>query len=101
MMIWTKNLKDPEVKKRFESTLWGSKPVLDRLHQILSEEEAEVSRTEVSADSYDNPSWSHKQAHRNGQRAMLRKIQQLINLDQQKVNEVHAQKENNEPLRKY
>lgn len=86
MMIWTKNLRDPEVKKRFESTLWGSKPVLDRLAQLLSEEEADIDRTEMMPDSYDNPSWSHKQAHKNGQRAMLRKIKMLINLDQQKEN---------------
>jgi hypothetical protein len=93
MMIWTKNLKDPEVKKRFESTLWGSKPVLDRLSQLLSEEEAELDRTEISAEAYDNPNWSYKQAHKNGQRAMLRKIQNLINLDQQNVNRIHEQKE--------
>lgn len=82
MMMWTKNLKTEEEKKRFESSLQGSKIVLDRLSQMLSEEESEVNRSEMSVDVYDSGSWSHKQAHKNGQRSMIRKIQQLINLDQ-------------------
>ncbi len=93
MMMWTKNLKTDEERTRFESTVRAARPVLERMAQLLSEEEVDITRTELSVDSYDNPNWSHKQAFKNGQRNILRKIQTLINLDQQK--------ELNESTRRY
>ena len=81
--MWTKNLKTSEEKKRFESSLQGSKIVLDRLSELLSEEEASITRTELSTLAYDTANWDYKQAHKNGQRSMLHRIQQLINLVQQ------------------
>lgn len=93
MILWTNHLKTDEEKKNFQNSFRGSKIVLDRLSQILSQEEGEITRTELSADTYDNPNWSHKQAFKNGQRSVYRKLQLLINLDQQK--------ENNESTRKY
>lgn len=83
-MMWTRNLKTAEEKERFENTLKGSKIVLDRLHQMLSEEEADIDYSETNLKTYETPNWAAKQAHKNGQRAMVRKIKQLISLDQQK-----------------
>lgn len=84
MMMWTKNLKTPEEKERFENSLKGSRLVLERLVQMLDEEEADIDRSEMNLDTYSTPNWSEKQAHKNGQRSMLRKIKNLISLDQQK-----------------
>lgn len=83
-MMWTKNLKTEEEKKRFESSLISAKPILQRLADMLSEEEETISRAEILPEVYDTANWSHLQAHRNGQKSILRKIRQLINLDQQK-----------------
>lgn len=83
-MMWTKNLKTPEEKERFENSLKGSRLVLERLVQMLDEEEADIDRSEMNLDTYSTPNWSEKQAHKNGQRSMLRKIKNLISLDQQK-----------------
>lgn len=84
MMMWTKNLKTSEEKERFENTLRGSKIVLERLTQMLDEEQTGIDQFEMTTASYNSPNWAEKQAHKNGQRAMLRKIKLLINLDQQK-----------------
>lgn len=84
MSMWTKNLKSPEEKDRFENSLKGSKIVLDRLTELLTEEESEIDRSELNVDTYETSNWASKQAHKNGQRASLRKIKNLINLDQQK-----------------
>lgn len=83
-MMWTKNLKTPEEKERFENSLKGSRLVLERLAQMLDEEEADIDRSEMNLDTYSTPNWAEKQAHKNGQRSMLRKIKNLISLDQQK-----------------
>jgi hypothetical protein len=79
---WTKNLRTEEDKKRFESTLQGSKIILDRLQQLLEEEEKDIDYSETNLGTYETPNWAAKQAHKNGQRAMLQKIKSLINLDQ-------------------
>lgn len=84
MTVWTKNLDTQEDKDRFESTVKSAKPVLKRLTELLVEEEEAIDRSEINPDVYEAASWASKQAHKNGQRAMIRKIKNLISLDQQK-----------------
>ncbi len=84
MVSWTKNLQTPEEITNFEGSLVSAKPVLDRLTQLLIEEEDGIDRSELNPDTYETANWASKQAHKNGQRAILRKIKNLINLDQQK-----------------
>lgn len=84
MSQWTKNLSSPEEKERFQNSILGSRPVLERLCELLNEEEKDLDLSEFKDSVYDTPSWSAKQAHKNGERSMLRKIKSLINLDQQK-----------------
>ena len=84
MTAWTKNLQTQEEKDRFESSLKSAKLVFKRLNQLLIEEEEDIDRSELVLDTYESANWASKQAHKNGQRSMLRKIKNLINLDQQK-----------------
>lgn len=84
MTSWTKNLKTAEDKEKFENSLRGARPILKRLSQLLIEEEEEIDRYELNLDTYSTPNWAERQAHKNGQRAILRKMKNLINLDQQK-----------------
>lgn len=79
---WTKHLTEPEEKERFKSSLYGSKTVLNRLTALLDEMEADLTTSELSAKNYDSPNWAPKQAHVNGQKAQIRTIKFLINLDQ-------------------
>lgn len=79
---WTKHLPEEE-KDRFKSAVLGSKVVLNRLTALLNEMEEDLNQSELSAKNYDSPNWAPKQAHVNGQKAQIRTIKFLINLDQQ------------------
>jgi hypothetical protein len=74
---WTQGFK-PEEKENFLQALSGSRTVLDRLEQLLLQELEELTRLESSLEIYENPSWSHAQAHRNGIVAHIRKMLTLI-----------------------
>lgn len=82
---WTSHLTDPAAKKRFESSIQGSKTVLDRLKTVIEEEEKAVEQSELDAKAYDNPSWAYKQAFKNGTKAAYRSIKKLVNLDEQVI----------------
>lgn len=80
---WTKHLSTEEEKDKFRSNLQGSKTILNRLTALLTEMEEDLSRSELSSKNYDSPNWAPKQAHVNGQRAQIKTIKFLINLDQE------------------
>lgn len=77
---WTRNLADKDIPG-FEKQLRNSIDVLDRLAEILTEDLQEIENVEAGLKQYDTPSWSHKQAHLNGERSRIRKMLKLINLD--------------------
>lgn len=81
--VWTEHLKNPEHKEQFKNTVLASKPVLERLSELLDKREKDMDQTELSLATYDTPSWSHKQAHNNGYRAALKVVRNLIDLEQQ------------------
>ena len=72
---WTQGLNASEAQQMKE-LVSSNKFLLDRLVQMLynMQEKKEAS---VLAD-YDTPSWSHKQAHLNGEAAMLRKLVEIV-----------------------
>lgn len=78
---WTKNLKTPEDIENFQSMLLGSRPVLERLVDILKEKDEALDRTSLSLTSYDNPNWAFKEAHKNGYSSCIHNLIQLLNLD--------------------
>lgn len=72
--VWVKQLKDTESSKQFAEVL----------SEILLKMEDELDQKELSSKIYDNPNWSHKQSHLNGNRETLRTITKLIKPDQAK-----------------
>lgn len=81
-LVWTKNIKDPEAKVRFENSLVGSRQVLDRLKEILSEiETTDLDRSEMEPKSYESPSWAFRQAHKNGFRQAIHLIDKIITIE--------------------
>jgi hypothetical protein len=80
---WTQNLSNPEQIKEFQEYVKGSKRLLQRLEEILDEEETAINKSETTQKSYESPNWAYLQAHKNGFRQCLRIIHTLINLDQQ------------------
>lgn len=78
--LWVKHLKDPEEIERLNKAILGSTTMRNRLVDILKEKLQALDTQECSVSDYDNPSWSHKQAHRNGQKASLVEVLKLIDL---------------------
>ena len=74
---WLKN-KTKEEQDAVRSLLSNSSALLHELLNILDQLEAEEIRAETDLGEYDNPSWSHKQADRNGARRAYRKIKALF-----------------------
>jgi hypothetical protein len=83
---WTKHITDPSEKERFQNTILGSKSVLQRLQVLMNEMKEDVDTQELSIKIYDNPNWDHKQAHLNGFKEAIKKINRIINLDQKEIN---------------
>lgn len=80
---WTKHLSSDEEKERFRSSVLGSKIVLGRLKDLCKEIEDEQNAIESNPKIYDIPNWDYRQAHLNGFRECLRKINKIITLDQE------------------
>lgn len=88
---WTDNLKTAEEKEQFKNFVMGSKPVLDRLNQLLKSMDEEQDGIERNTKMYDLPNWDYRQAHLNGFRDCLHKVLLITTLDQQ---------ENDRPIRR-
>ena len=76
--IWAANLKDKKLKDVFlDETAFAltNSAQFIRLREILNQNKEYLLRTRTI--DYDNPSWSHKQAHINGK---LDQIEQLLTL---------------------
>jgi hypothetical protein len=82
---WTKHLKTPEEKSRFENQVQSAKPVLDRLIQLIKEKTDSLDLSETREEQFDNPNWAHKQAYKNGLRSATQGFTKLIDLDQQRI----------------
>ena len=68
---WLTGLKG-EDKDKMRQFVVGNQKLLDKLVEILYNIEERTD--EVVLSDYDSPSWSHKQAHLNGQRDVIRKL---------------------------
>lgn len=62
--VWTAHLKDPEQRAKLKKDLEKARFALDILSKIVYN--IRESRSSVVQTDYDSPSWSHKQAHKNG-----------------------------------
>jgi hypothetical protein len=78
---WTKHLTTPEEKQEFKNIFKGSKPVLERLDELINEIELDTDSLELNPKVYDIPNWSYRQADLNGYRRALKQIKRLISAD--------------------
>lgn len=86
IMKWTQHIKDPDEKARFEREIRSSRAVLERLKDIVQEQEDSLERSDMDISIYDRPNWAERQAHKNGMRSVLWAMKRLIDLDQQERN---------------
>lgn len=83
-IAWTKHLKTPEEKAKFQQAVLSARPVLERLREIIEETDKASADALLLMSSYDSPSWAYKAADNVGYRRALRNLKTLTNLDQQK-----------------
>lgn len=82
---WTAHLSTDEEKKKFEEMVRTADAVLRRLYDIMQEDYALLCERECSEKDFETPSWSFKQAFRNGSISWFRKLTTLLShLDQRK-----------------
>ena len=74
---WTAG-KSAEDKEKITKLVLSSENLLDILKEILYNMQEKRELTVLS--DYDTPSWSHKQAHLNGEAAGIRKVIDLIEI---------------------
>jgi hypothetical protein len=82
--IWTQHLDTEEAKERLRQTISSSKTTLDRLKDIIVERENVINSIETGVEIYSKPGWDALLAHYNGEKASLKFVKKLIDLDQQK-----------------
>lgn len=75
---WVRHLKDPESRLKFEQTVRASFTALSRLYDLLEEEEKAILSQETSIDDFANADWAFKQAYRNGRKAQIKELKQLL-----------------------
>lgn len=83
---WTQNLKTDDEKEKFKQKVYQAKEVLDRLKEMIEEDELSMDRSEIHPKVYEVPNWDYLQAHKNGTRQYMYQMKTLINLDQQEGN---------------
>lgn len=76
--------KDAKAKKDFELAIRNSRVISDRFLEIVDAMEESLDRKEMSVDDY-NDGWVYKQAHINGQRAILNRVKELFSFLNDKV----------------
>lgn len=75
--LWLRGLKGEDREKMKKVVLDGT-ILLDKLKEILYN--MQEGKRDVVVGDYDNPSWSHKQAHLNGETAALHKVISLLTI---------------------
>lgn len=83
---WTDHIQDQEQKENFRREIYGAKRVLNRLSQILAEEEVGLQEKEISVKAFETPNWPFLQAYQNGYTKALRVTQKILDLDNSKGN---------------
>ena len=69
--------KHSDDKQKFADLVFNSTAILTRLDEILNEHASALAASEASSEPYDNPNWAYLQAHRNGQKDMIRQLKKL------------------------
>ena len=75
---WVRHLQDPEHRDKFEQSVRASVPALSRLYDLLEETEGSINKQELTIEDFANSDWAFKQAFRNGQKAQIKELKQLL-----------------------
>ncbi len=82
--VWHSHLKDPGEIERFKQVINNSKTAFDRLKDLIEDREKAINSIETGVDIYTKAGWDALLAHYNGEKASLKYVKRLIDLDQQR-----------------
>ena len=82
---WTKNAASVEEAELLKNIILSSTTALDRLRELMAEDEAALTSTETGVKNYDLPNWEYRQADANGYRRCLKAYQKLLTFDQEEI----------------
>lgn len=74
---WLTGLKG-EARDKMKENVLSNQILLDKLSEILYN--MQVKKESTVLTDYDTPSWSHKQAHLNGEASAIRKVIEIISI---------------------
>lgn len=75
-IYWTKHLRDPEAKKKFEDYIRNSSGVLDIIKKFILEKEKTIDNP--SKVDYNIQSWAYSMADTIGYRRALKEVMELL-----------------------
>lgn len=79
---WFKNLKKESDQAVVKTQIKSSRPVLDRLANLLKEDLEKSMRDMSSRNNFESPAWDNKMAHYLGEQTALRSILKLIDIEE-------------------
>lgn len=79
---WVRHLKDQDSKDNFERSVRASVLALSRLYDILEEKEEVLLYKDATEEDFVQTDWAFKQAFRNGQKAQIKELKQLLSFTQ-------------------
>ena len=76
-LVWSKGLSPKDIEA-LEYVLRNNSILIPKLLEIIDQYLDEENRAETSLKEYDSPSWSHKQADRNGAKRAFKRVKDLF-----------------------
>jgi hypothetical protein len=76
---WLRGLDGPE-RDEMKNLVINNTKLLDKLTEILYN--IQVKKEDTVLEDYDSPSWSHKQAHINGEIAAIKRVLEIISINE-------------------
>lgn len=76
---WSGHL-DEDAQENHDAAIRNSQVLIRRFLEILGEDDAKIIRQDRDPAEFDKPSWSQKQAYRNGQLAVIARYKELFTL---------------------
>ncbi len=75
---WLKNISDKTKRDEAEAIIRNSTTALSRFYDLVEEKEQTINTQETSIKDFEDPSWAYKAAFRNGQKAALQEVKDLL-----------------------
>ena len=74
------HIQDDVLKEEFKNMVRASKPVLDRVINIMNDKIKHLEKDQEALDNYDSPNWAYKQIDYNSTKRAYKHIINLLEI---------------------